>query len=370
MLSLQKYLREHGLEKTVSDLKIIAKQKDELVLFKYNQIESDFSLESVQEARGIILDSSDNWNIVNYTFKKFFNIQEYLASKIDWNTSQVLMKHDGSLINIWNHKGIWRMSTSGVIDADTYANDGLIKYSDLVIRSISKRYNMNFDKFCSYLNPLYCYAFELCTPFNIVITQHKEYNLILLGIRNKITLEEQSIFDSNLSHLEKPKQYALRDQNEISKTFENMTFEEEGYVVVDKDYNRVKIKNPSYVSVHFLKGSLGAHYIMQVIKDNELSEFCTYFKERSDEAYYLKNKYDEFISTLNDIFKLKLNSGIGFENQKEYAIAVQTKVDREYHGLMYALKAGKFTDAKEWVVIQDNKYLYIKFDYAGKYSSI
>lgn len=36
------------------------------VCFKYNQIKSDMSLRICKEARGLILDKEDNWNVVSY----------------------------------------------------------------------------------------------------------------------------------------------------------------------------------------------------------------------------------------------------------------------------------------------------------------
>ena len=49
MLSIQKYLHEHGLEKTVADFKLIMRHYGHKILLKYNQLESDFSKEEVRD---------------------------------------------------------------------------------------------------------------------------------------------------------------------------------------------------------------------------------------------------------------------------------------------------------------------------------
>lgn len=77
-----------------------------LVLFKYSQVESPFSEPLVRECRGIILDEAANWDVVCYTFSKFWNHGEVLAAEIDWNTATVYEKLDGCLeyntpVNIW-----------------------------------------------------------------------------------------------------------------------------------------------------------------------------------------------------------------------------------------------------------------------------
>ena len=43
-----------------------------LVLFKYDQIASDFSQQIVRECRGIVLDESNGWRVVSRAFDKFF----------------------------------------------------------------------------------------------------------------------------------------------------------------------------------------------------------------------------------------------------------------------------------------------------------
>ena len=60
-----------------------------LVLLKYNQFDSDFSLPIVRECRGIIIDIEDNFNPVCHPFNKFFNYGEKYADSIDWKSARV-----------------------------------------------------------------------------------------------------------------------------------------------------------------------------------------------------------------------------------------------------------------------------------------
>ena len=86
------------------------------VMFKYNQISSDFNNPIVREARGIIFRKGQWNNPVCWRFNKFFNVQEPNAAKIDWSTAFVSEKIDGSIIGVW-WDGDWKISTNGTIDA-------------------------------------------------------------------------------------------------------------------------------------------------------------------------------------------------------------------------------------------------------------
>ncbi len=358
-LELQKYLRTHGAAKTVEDLKIIHKVKGDLSLFKYNQIESDYSIRAVQEARGIILDSSDDWKIVCYTFHKFFNMQEGFAHKLNWDTTRVFQKLDGSIIQMYHYRDDWHFATSGTIDAMTETTSGLKLFRDLVIETIDKCYGMNKDEFTSRFDKDHCYAFELCTPFNIVITQHKKYTLNLLGSRNKINLLEELTDQPKFDWLLRPDEYPLTDIEAINEKFKTMTWEEEGYIFMDAEFNRQKCKNPAYVSVHHLKSGLGPQYIMDVIKTNELSEFTVYFAERAEEAYELKRLYDELEAELTSIWEIELRGGMVFDTQKDFALVVQGKVARDFRSLYYGMRNGRVKTVVEWLAAQDNKWLYL-----------
>jgi len=97
---------------------IDTKEDEHTVLFKYNQIESDFNLELVRECRGIIL-YKKNWMIACHPFHKFGNYGEGYAPDIDWNSAKVMEKLDGSLIKAWFNKvnSKWQWSTNGTINA-------------------------------------------------------------------------------------------------------------------------------------------------------------------------------------------------------------------------------------------------------------
>lgn len=355
LLKIQSYLREFGLDSAIDKFKILAKPKGNLILLKYNQIESDFSYGEVKECRGLILDSSNNWEIVCYPFYKFFNIGESNCSDIDWNTSKVFTKIDGSLISFYFYNNEWNVSTSGVLDAHTQVNSGFQTFRELVIETIKLQYNKTFNEFTQVLNPLYYYMFELCTPKNIVVTPHNDSKLYLLAMRNSLTLKEECI-ELMRNNLLVASTHSLLDIASIKKTFDKMSWKYEGYVVCDSNFNRVKIKNPEYVAVHHIATGVSPYYIIDIIKSNEIEEFCTYFKDRKEEVELLKNKLNELEKYLNDIWINIFNSGLGYNSQKDFAIHV-IKEQKNYSSLFFNLKNKKNT-IRECLCNINNKELY------------
>lgn len=372
-LNIVTYIKKHGLAKAINEFKLICKTYDHKILLKYSQIESPMNKIEVQECRGLILEK-DTWKVMNMTFSKFFNAEETHAAKIDWESAHVLFKLDGSLVQLYFdwHKNEWCVATSGMAEAEGEVNDKPgTNFAKLFWDTLYK-VNPNFK--LEKLNVGFSYAFELTTPYNIVVTPHGTSSITLLGIRNLDTLKEISYdgltlygtvvglpvvkrFDMNVS-----------DVGAIKKTFEGMPFSEEGYVVVDKYFNRIKIKNPAYVTAHMLKNKTSHHHIMGVIKSNEVGEYIATFPEREDEINGLKKGYDELVQTLDltwEKVKTFRPKNITKEEQKKFAIRLFEELDKvnlkSFSGLFFGLKDYKVESVKNYMMEYDNKRLYQLF---------
>lgn len=174
-LKLLDFIREHEnweelLINSPYNLRII--RKDDYILLKYKQTESDFSLDIVKECRGIILRESD-YRVVCFPFVKFFNANEPNAATIDWKSARVQEKIDGSLIKIWcddkNGVSEWHVSTNGNIDAFSSPIDNDISpYTNYGSLFMSVFGRQNFNK----LNKNYTYIFELVSPYTKIVTYY------------------------------------------------------------------------------------------------------------------------------------------------------------------------------------------------------
>jgi hypothetical protein len=97
-LCIQHFLRSGGSLEAVTDHYGVLTRRhpthQNLVLFKYQQRNSPFSKQLVRECRGLILDEDDDWRVVSYPYKKFFNYNEKYAASIDWETAKVWIANE------------------------------------------------------------------------------------------------------------------------------------------------------------------------------------------------------------------------------------------------------------------------------------
>ena len=144
-----------------------------------------------------------------------------------------------------------------------------------------------------------------------------------------------------------------------------MPWSEEGYVVVDKDFNRIKIKNPSYVAVHHLKSKTAEHNILTIVKSNEIEEFAATFPERKEEIYRLKTNYDLLITKLinawMELFDYRPKDNSAAE-KKQFALSVFDVAKKynleQFTGLFFALQNGKVEHIYQYMQNYDDKKLY------------
>lgn len=368
-LKIQTYIEIHGIDKAILDFKLKAKWYVDRVLLKYDQLVSPtiMALQEVQECRGLILEK-DTWKVLSCSFFKFFNAGEGNAHKIDWNTAHVLEKLDGSLLTLYFYDGIWCTATTGTAFGEGEVNNkNGTTFSDLFWKIVMEKYNLEVSK----LNKDFCYCFELCSPYNIVVKPHGESSVTLLTVRNRETLIELSgkdlVMGAASIGIPLVKSYDLNATNvgHLLNTFEDMPWHDEGYVVVDNDFNRVKVKNPAYCAVHSLKGKSAEHNIIEIIVSNEIEEFGAVFPERKEEVFRLKDNYDKLIRKLEiiwDELKLLRPKNITSNEKKRYAQAVFDICGREslkhFSGLFFKLNEGKVLDVETYLSNYDKKNLY------------
>lgn len=376
MLKIVTYIKEHGLEKTLADYKLKSRDYPNKVLIKYDQIASSMGEPIVQEARGLILEKG-TWKVMSLPFFKFFNAAEGHAATIDWDTAHVLEKCDGTMIQVywdWN-KETWWAATTGTAEGEGEVNNKLgTTFNELFWNTVAEKYGMNSDgvaKSGAIMDKNYVFVFELTTPYNIVVKPHGESSVTLLAARNRTDLKELSYEDlgsiANFLGVPLVKSYDLNEGNvgRLLRTFEDMMWHEEGYVVVDGNFNRIKIKNPAYVAVHHLKSKTSEHAIMGVVKTNEIDEFAATFPDRKEEIETLRDNYNALILRLEEGWeelKLRKPKNITPKENKKYAQAVfevTAKLDlKNFTGLYFGLKDGKVESVKEFMFNYDNKSLY------------
>ena len=308
------------------------------ILFKYDQVRSDFSLDIVKEARGIIL-KEDTFEIVCYPFTKFFNVDEKYADKIDWKTAQVQEKIDGSLIKLWFYDGRWRISTNGTIDAfkaplaaDTFCKS----FGELFMETFNTDYFGIMDKDCTYM-------FELVSPYNKIVVPYETIDIYHIGTRNNKTGKEENV-NIGIKH---PKVYDMHTEEQVKNAAKELPYNEEGYVVVDKNYHRVKIKSPAYVKAHraVTSKALNTKNVLEIIIDGEDKEFLSYFPEYKPLFNKVSAMYRMYKKHLKEVQGIVKEISERTFSKKDFALALKETLPEDTD-VGFALYTGRATN---WV---------------------
>ncbi len=261
-------------------------------------------------------------------FYRFFNYGESHVVEIDWDSARVEEKIDGSLISVFWYDGEWRIATNGMIDAKDATlplaeSTHYRTFYDLAKSALMKQ---NFPLDDNHFQKGYTYTFEVVSPFNRVVVPYKEIEIYFIGLRNNETLEEElPIYPKyNNPILLRPKSWSFNSLSDVVKMAEKLPFSQEGYVVVDKNWNRVKVKSPAYLAIHNMKGEgvISESRVLDLIKTGEDGEFLSYFPEYTDVFNDLKLKYTYFVGRVKTNIKRVFESGMEFKTRKGFALFV------------------------------------------------
>lgn len=316
------------------------------VMFKYNQLSSDFSNPIVREARGIIF-REDNWKCMRRAFDKFFNYGEPNAAEIDWSTARVQTKIDGSLVSAWFDfdDGKWHYSTNGTIDVYK-APTGDVKLSTFgnVLEKAFLNNGISKEKFEQIAPKSDCYTFELVSPQTRVVIPYEKPDIYFIGYRimsRIISMEyEMDTEESIISEFFKtPKEYNFHSAQDVINAAKELPWDEEGYVVVDADFNRVKIKSPAWLVAHYARSnnSISKESLIQVILDGDQEEFLVYANDYREELESVEQEMKDFVKELN---------GAARELKKKYAAEV-LKYPKSIQPYLFSKVNNQ--DAGDWV---------------------
>ena len=256
-----------------------------------------------------------------------------------------LLVHN-SLIKVayWERKNKWVISTNGCINAfdvdatsisDTFMDDIHINFGKLFMEAFNKNHYL-FDK----LNKNHTYMFELVSPYTKVVIDYPKTDIYHIGTRNNKTFKE---IDVDIG-IKKPYEYSLHSLDAVLSAANALNInndkiiEDEGFVVVDNKWRRVKIKSPLYLSAHYLKGNkLSFNRCLDIITHNEEDEYLAYFPEQ-------KGAFDAVHDTIEKVEHLLtsgwvwLNSICDISNRKAVSEILMGKNGPKWEWASYYFK--------------------------------
>jgi hypothetical protein len=231
-----------------------------LVVFDYTMLspkESDIT----KEARGLILNTK-TFDVVSMSLPAFYeNDSEYsktTLSQIDWESARLLTKYDGTQITLYNFEDKWLLGTRfipvgvwTVYSINSPTNS--ITWTELFHECLEEN-NTSFSAFTENLDKNLCYTFEIATPKNKGGISYDKHILKLISVVD-LKSEKEVPIDNILANFEhedfyRPEYfnvYSVEDCLEYLEVYSNPN-KYEGFVLVDKYYNRVKFRNQLYVN--------------------------------------------------------------------------------------------------------------------------
>ena len=308
----------------------------------------------MRECRGLILDA-DTLEVVSFPFTKFFNYGEQHAVEIDWNTAHCEEKIDGSLIKVVNlGENRFLISTNGTIDASKCEITNIVMspfktYGEMVKEGF-KHYGLTEKDFPRLFRPGFTYMFEITSPYNHIVVKYDETKLSFLGMRNNSTFEETFFRDSELSEIfNTPEIYPLKNIDQCVSAAEKLGEDKEGFVVCDRNFNRIKVKSPMYVALSHLRcnGSLSHERALEIVRKNEIGEVVNYFPEFEKPLQTVKSDYESLVSDLEARWGDFLRKGKGLSERKDRAKLVG-EIFRELFYVGFLLLDGKTESVRNW----------------------
>lgn len=287
------------------------------VMFNYNQLSSDFNNPIVREARGIIFEVGE-WDApVCHAFDKFGNYGEEYVPDIDWNTTTVSEKIDGSIMKLWNFGGEWVVSTNGNIFANRAPIDDIRKdnFEQVFWEGVRKHflgthrgYGDAIDGWLNTLDKGYTYIFELVSPYNRVVIPYEETDVYFLGARHNVSNNQWGCTEEDAKMLgvemfPRPKLYPLFTYDEIVQAASELPWNEEGYVCYDENFNRCKIKSPKYIVAHYSRNNnvITRKHLINICLRGEDEEFLIYAEDYRDALLDVKSLMKSYIDSIGGI---------------------------------------------------------------------
>lgn len=341
-------------------------ENENRVLFHYNPIPtySDDWNNFTKVARGIVIDLDDN-SIIVHPYNKFHNFmeKEYLLPQnlpnCDYEVSSKLDGSEGILYPLKNEQG-FKIITKGSFDTEQgqFGTKILLdKYKnqvDIIMKEkLFKKYTFVFEILYAHDDP------------NRIVVSYDEPDIKLIGLRDMETGQELSYnevikmakklgFPATELH-----DITLDEIQQLRETMENF----EGWVVRYENGLYMKIKCSAYLDAHGAKYGSSPKYVFNLLQDGKYDDFIASLNyDFKDVPEKIKDSLvgwgTEFTKRITDAY----HSIPNFESQKDFALYVQSNIDKELWGFMFHIRAGRELDVFQlpWSKVKDRYQVWLE----------
>jgi hypothetical protein len=343
MLAVQKFLldgRSHEDLRSELAIHVTPSATLPLVILNYNQIDSPKAHPIVRECRGLVL-HRESHELVARSFPRFFNWGE-MADEMphfDFSDFAVQSKEDGSLVLIYHFQGEWRINTRGSFAQDNMPYQAF-NWESAVLQTLGVSSRVDL---ASGLDPELTYVGEFCSPWNKVVRRYEEPRTFLLTAFRSLKELSHDECDAAAAAAKarflRPERHGFRALEEIQAFLSATAASDptyEGVVIRDVNNHRWKIKSPTYLGLHRLKGDgeniFAPKNLLPFVLTGEADELLTYFPEAT-EAF---RKCEAKVNAAYAVMQSVLDASQGIDVQKDFALAIQKKTP--FTGLLFQLR--------------------------------
>ena len=355
MLNIRKFILEHpdswetDLASPPYSLKIkrSAFANGRYVMFNYNQIETDPYNKIASEARGLVLDSQNDFKAVRKGFNRFFNYGEGPAAQISWTNADATIKEDGTLIflSYYDNRWIWGTRQNFDVD-DAEMSDALYPTFGKLLEAVANKYYPDFKWGGTTMGQNCTWCFELCSRFNRIVIDYPEPKLFLLAKFDNDTGREfpQYLVDADARYMgcDRPKYYKMSSPEDYTNLVEGFGIQHEGVVVRDAIGNRIKMKSKLYFEMHksVSNGAMDLEAMVGLIRRGEDAEFLSYFPEYKEKFEKVRLQVTDALIRIQQINRA---CEIGQREMSRKDFALEHK-DDSVAVLWFKAYDGKLTD--------------------------
>lgn len=350
-LEIQKFIHLYGWERLREQLHLkinVHPQYRNLWQFNYHQFKSPMTNPVCREARGLILDRDNDWSVAARGYDKFFNYGEPGAACINWTTAHVFEKVDGTYICMYWYDNKWNICTTGTPDGGEFADRFWQQFHKQEMKLPNRHYEQGF-----------CYMLEYVSPETRVVVPYKEPHIYVHGRRQNLfgAHQEFPITDefADMLNWDPVRSFPLGNLEETLEAAQKLLPSlQEGFVVVDKDFHRLKVKSPLYVSLHYLKGNMSKNKLLEVARGTEVldPELKVHFPDVHDRIEKIQNQLHRLASKITEdyeriYFEVTDNDRLtGKQIRKRFA---ELAHETEYSDALFAFLDKKIDSAYDWI---------------------
>lgn len=302
--------------------------------------------------------------VIAFPFKRFFNFGQSAAAPINFTDADLHLvastKLDGTLCIVGYDPFTvkWFVATRSSPEADIIMDNGIHTFRSLFEKALDETMDFSFDDFTKFLDKNLTYCFELTTPYNRIVVDYKSCGLTLLGVRDLQSLKE---VDITKNALVQNANFPIVDSFSFHNTqalieWVNLLdpMKQEGVVVKDSNFNRVKIKSQAYITCHRAKDNVSSSIrnCLEVIlleKDDDLMPFLP--EDIASNLTKMKHEFQNFIREYDKYYQIILNCAnvINKGDRKTFALLITSNEKLLWSSPFFQIFNGKASSMKDFI---------------------